>query len=435
MSESYSRGALVVLCRSKLANHFSSFKPILIDRLESRFGDRVQFVDVHTNEELANNLFQSSTLFDIAELHILAEYDSGRMLVNTSRDMYIEEGKVTELKATTQLGITGGEILPCATVKLWYLPRSGAPGIDMLNEWSDHFKRRFFFLPLTKLKRPTNPRVKKKALIKDLARSTPKISSYTSPSYFSHLSTIKLILIFSVFGGIHHFIADKSGAWGEYDEVVRYEDSPDEIAALDRNLKTNKGHLVEHTWVFKRTRWDFAFFVASEWLDYSDRELNAAAAIDANGHEYWGKVYRKIINSNDHRLDNVARAFRDHGHELNLDRHDMATFVLSFVQHIPYRIPNNDLGLLAPPQSVREAYGDCDTKSLLYALILKKLGYDTVMYVNRGLSHAMAGVNTAATGKYLPYHGARYYFAETTAIGHRIGQLRGSTSGWRLITL
>ena len=74
MSESYSRGALVVLCRSKFANHFSSFKPILIERLESRFGDRIQFVDAHTNEELANSLFQPSTLFDIAELHILAEY-------------------------------------------------------------------------------------------------------------------------------------------------------------------------------------------------------------------------------------------------------------------------------------------------------------------------------------------------------------------------
>jgi hypothetical protein len=435
MSEPRSKGALVLLCRSKFDNHFSSFKPILIDRLKNRFGVRIQFVDILTTQELTNNLFNPITLFDIAELHILAEYDSGRLLVNVSRDMYIEAGKIADIKGTSRLGITGGEFLPDAMVKLWYSTRSEGPGINMLNEWSDYFKRRFFFLPLTQLKRPVKPSAKKKVLKKAFARSTGKESPYTSPSFFGHMSMTKIIMILAAIGGLNHIIADKSEIRGEYDQVVNHEDSPDEIAALARNLKSVKGHLVEHSWVFKRTRWDFTFFVAGEWLHYSDRELDAAAASTGNGHEYWGKVYRKIINSNDRRLDNVAIALRDHGRELNLDRHDMATFVLSFVQHISYKIPNNNLELLAPPQTVREAYGDCDSKSLLYALILRKLGYDTVMYVNRGLRHAMAGVSTAATGKYLPYHGARYYFAETTAIGHRIGQLSGGTSGWHLLML
>lgn len=430
------RGALVLLCRSKFSDNFHSFKEILLNRLQGRFEDHVLFVDILNPGELINNLRQPVSLFDIAEVHVLAEYEPGRLVVNAKQSMYIESGKLASLRTTTPLGVTGGEFLPQASVKLWFFARSEKPGINMLNEWSDYFGRRFFFLPLAQLKP-----LKKSTPVNKPSRPAPakktigNFPGYSSPSFFGRLSMGRLFMILVVIGGINHFVADDREIIGEYDKVVSYEDSSIQIEQVTRNLRSSRGHMSDHSWVFQRTRWDFSFFVAREWLSYSDRELEAAAHNQGNYDEYWASVYRKLIYNNDDRLDNVASALKTHGQLIKLDKHDMASFVLSFVQHIPYKIPGNNLGLLAPPQTVREGYGDCDSKSLLYALIMRKLGYNTVMYLNRAQSHAMAGVSVSATGKFLPYRGARYYFAETTAIGNRIGQIRGGTKGWKLIPL
>ena len=433
MSEVGARGALVLLCRSVFADHFNSFKPILRSRLRGRYGENLLFSDILTLEELANSLLDPLAPFDIAELHVLAEFESGRLLINPARDVYFEAGKPAALKLTSR-SQNMGQLLPNATINLWYLARSGRPDIDMLNEWSDYFGRRCLFLPLTKLKAPVNPPASKPVPNKPVTESSPA-SGHSLPAFAANLSMLKIIMIIAAIGGIHHFVADEPATLGLYYQVVSHEDSPDDIAWLTSDLRSDRGSMVEHSWVFRRTRWDFTFFVASEWLRQSARELQAAAASPGKGDQYWGNVYREIIDANYHRLDNVAGTLRNHAEKMNLDSHDMASFVLSFVQHIRYKIPDNRLELLAPPQTVDKAYGDCDSKSLLYALIMRKLGYDTVIYVNHRLSHAMAGINTAASGKYMSHQGARYYFAEATAIGHRIGQLPGSIRGWHLITL
>lgn len=438
MSASSSKGVLVLFCRSKFAHNFNWFREPLLVHLQGRFADRIRVIDISTTRELMNNLFNPVTLFDIAEVHILAEYKSGQIQIDAAQDMVIPAGEISSIEKTSQPGIAGGDFLADAVIKLWFLSHADGPTISMLNEWSDYFDRRFYFLPLIQLKNQIKPKPVKvtRKLPRRKISHTPRADKSTSkPGQFS---MFRVMMILSAIGGINHFISDKSEIKGEYDQVVSYEDASYEIAELTQDLDSDSGHLIEHSWVFQRTRWDFTFFVAREWLNHSEQELDAAA-VNNNGrgnyNEYWGSVYRRLINANDRRLDNVANALKKHGQELNLDNHDMATFVLSFVQHIHYKIPGNSLGLLAPPQTVRESYGDCDSKSLLYALIMRKLDYETVMYLNRGQRHAMAGVSAQSSGRYLSSRGVRYYFAETTAIGSRIGQVRGGTGGWHLINL
>ncbi len=79
---SHSKGALVLLCRSKFADNFSWFKTHLAIKLQDRFADRVHFVDISTTRGLVSNLFNPVSLFDIAEVHVLAEYESGRLHVD-----------------------------------------------------------------------------------------------------------------------------------------------------------------------------------------------------------------------------------------------------------------------------------------------------------------------------------------------------------------
>jgi hypothetical protein len=101
--------------------------------------------------------------------------------------------------------------------------------------------------------------------------------------------------------------------------------------------------------------------VAQKWLYASNKELDAAANNHADGNKYWATIYQRLIKANDERLDN---ALKIQGRKLNLNNYNMASYVLSFVQHIPYKIPRNKLRLLAPLQTVSEGYRDCDSKSL-----------------------------------------------------------------------
>lgn len=442
VSEPRSTGALVLICRSKFADDFNWVRTRLSVNLQQRFAARIHFVDVSTTRELVGNLGNPATLFDIAEVHVLIEYESGRFLVDALRDEFIQAGRIARTEGaerTRQLGIKGGEFLPETTVKVWYLTSSESPPITMLNEWSEYFGRRFFFLPLAQLKKQIKPRTKP-GLKRAHRKTLPERKSRFTLTAFSSGSTLSKLIIFLIFFGVVDSLIryQENFSSGDYDQIVSHEDSAIRIEELTSDLDSSDGYLIEHSWVFQRTRWDFTFFIASQWLERSAAELKAAGNNNGRGDQYWRAVYRRLMDSNEGRLDNVVDALEKHGRQLNLDDYDLASFVLSFVQHIPYKIPDNDLGLLAPPQTVRQSYGDCDSKSLLYVLILRKLGYDVAMYINRRLSHAMAGVSTPATGTFKSYRGVRYYFAETTSIGHRIGQLSsnwGGTDSWLVLPL
>lgn len=439
-AQSHTQGVLVLLCRSKAANDFAWFKTGLLASLQRQFDNRIQMVDIRSSQELISQLTNPVSKFDISEVHILTEFDTNQFRIGAKLEDSIRAGALADIKINQALSISGGELLPEAIIKVWYMASSNNPSMTMLNEWSDYFNRRLFFLPLSQLKKQLQlTKTPRKVEKKTRKASKKTVKKPSSPAFFQNLSTSQIIIFLAILGGVNHFFTGSADIDpGDYDQVVSYEDSSYEIDLLASNLRSDDGDVIDHSWVFQRTRWDFSFFVAEEWLDDSERELRAAESNRTNGNEYWASVYRKLINSNDHRLDNVVSALKDHGRDLNLDSHDMATFVLSFVQHIPYKIPSNNLELLAPPQTVQEVYGDCDSKSLLYTLIMRKLGYDVAMYVSMAYRHAMAGVSTNSSGQFKTAQGIRYYFAETTVVGPRIGQLGAnwnSLRNWLLIPL
>ena len=429
-------GVLVLFCRSSSVDDFSWYKKHFSKKLQARFEDRIRFVDVFTASELVTALTTPSALFDISEVHVLIEFNSGYFWVDALAGEMIAADNFDPIQDAAEPGLQGGELLPEASVRFWYMSSAGSPNIDLLNRWSEHFGRRFLFLPLTQLKRLVRPKPASNQARPSGSYSTSGHAGYINPEpASSRLNLAKFIMLIAVIGGFAHFLSEQARVSGKYEQRVKYEDSVAMIDSLTLSLESDDGKLVEHSWIFGRTRWDFTFFIAQQWLDRSERELARTVRSRGQGDRYWGNVYRKIIRFNDHRLDNVASALEAQALEMELDDFQLANFVLSFVQHIPYRIPGNRLGLLAPPQTLKEIYGDCDSKSLLYVLILRKLGYETVMFVNNRIRHAMAGVSTNATGKYLSSQGIRYYFAETTGVGYRIGQLNTRPEDWYLVRL
>jgi hypothetical protein len=79
-----------------------------------------------------------------------------------------------------------------------------------------------------------------------------------------------------------------------------------------------------------------------------------------------------------------------------------------------------------PPQTAAfEKRGDCDSRAMVMAIILEKLGIDSILMVSRDYSHAMLAVDVAGGGQRFTLNGKAYLVAETTAhVG--IGQIDSS---------
>jgi len=431
------KGALVLVSRSKRLDNFSWFKIKLLELLTAKYRENVAIVDISTRAELIGCLFSPPTLFDVAEVHVLVEFNDEKLRVGEDEAVGLGTLSNTVNSADSDLfSIAGAEYLTGTTVKIWYWTESGNPTYDLLIDFSRCFRLRFFFLPLAQLKLQFGNR--KNELVKEPDLRVPTRKNKLSLVYKITMPRVAITIVVIVL--IKNLLPDGSVDYaGHYDEVITYEDSSLTIDDITRGLDSDRGSETTHTWIFARKQWVFTWFIANQWLEESRQELRLAATkTSSSNNQFWASIYTDLMHRNENRLENVVNAIRHHGRRHQLDRYEMATFALAFVQHIPYKIPRNDLELLAPPQTVNEKYGDCDSKSLLYALILKRLGYDVSMFVSMRYRHAMAGVAINAAGSFKSHNGRRYYFADTTAAGHRIGQLassQGRLGSWLLVPL
>jgi hypothetical protein len=451
MPEAVKKGALILVCRSQNMDDFAWFKTALLDHLREIHADHVSVVEVHSADDLIERLSAPGTLFDVSEVHVLAEYAADSVRVGATLAESIGRGVLAGQPPPRGLSTNGGVFVPHTTVRVWYWSDNEAPSFTQLVEWSEFFQLRFYFQPLAQLKQWIRPARKSSATAGNRSArtsSTPPLRTHgvsnivgKSSLWVRHVNVTNIVLVLGVLATIHSvFFKSRIGLSDDYVDVVEYTDSSFEIEALTKDLIDRRGDTVTHSWVFQRKRWEFTFFIARQWLEDSEVELVRAqeTAAGYQGHAYWASVYKNLAWSNTKRLDNVADALRQYGERESMDEYELASFILAFVQHIPYKIPNNELGLLAPPQTVARYYGDCDSKSLLYVLILRKLGYRVSMFWSRRYRHAMAGVAVNATGAHMSYQGVDYYFAETTGVGHQLGSVAprwNHLNNWRLVPL
>ncbi|MCP4663399.1 MAG: transglutaminase domain-containing protein [bacterium] len=90
----------------------------------------------------------------------------------------------------------------------------------------------------------------------------------------------------------------------------------------------------------------------------------------------------------------MARKLREEcaaGVDGPVDRYRLATYLSRFVQGIPYSLPVALRRGLRPPISrLLFRRGDCDSKSLLLAILLKHCGIDAGLFVSFAECHALA---------------------------------------------
>lgn len=157
---------------------------------------------------------------------------------------------------------------------------------------------------------------------------------------------------------------------------------------------------------------------------------------------FWKNFYQEMYNKNYYRVNDMFKYFE--GLSAGMSPYDLASTVMRCIQVIPYERPmkvvdkSTGEGLLdffSPNEVADYDKGDCDTKSLFMVILLRRLGFDALMYYSEGYGHCMVGLNINASGTYMTYDGKKYYFVESTYPGWKIGDLppeMNDTGKWKI---
>ena len=146
--------------------------------------------------------------------------------------------------------------------------------------------------------------------------------------------------------------------------------------------------------------------------------------------EAWIRYYRAIYrDSRDRVADAVTRLAQNWN---SRDKRAYAGRALVFVQAFTYERDLSGSDFVNLVSAVTEGRGDCDSRAMLWALILSKADIPAAMMVSRDYSHAMGLADIAGSGARFEAGGVKWLVAETTGkvgIG-LIGQDMSNTDFW-----
>jgi len=147
--------------------------------------------------------------------------------------------------------------------------------------------------------------------------------------------------------------------------------------------------------------------------DVVERETKIMGGYDDSpvGIEAWKRFYRMVYRDNYGRIELISRRVASvlGGVE---DKRLFAERLLSWIQGFEY-VQSGTL-VISPIETLLTARGDCDSRSLLYTIILRQMGFDAVLLVSLDYSHALGAVDVPGSGARFGFEGKQYVVAETT---------------------
>jgi len=135
--------------------------------------------------------------------------------------------------------------------------------------------------------------------------------------------------------------------------------------------------------------------------------------------EAWIRYYRFIYRDSFDRVKNAAYAIAQNfgGYSASTDE-EKRTFgqkALAFVQGFQYERDLSGSDFLNLVTAVIESRGDCDSRAMLWSIILANAQIRSAFMVSRQYSHAMGLAEIVGTGARFEWYGTRWLVAETTA--------------------
>ncbi len=132
--------------------------------------------------------------------------------------------------------------------------------------------------------------------------------------------------------------------------------------------------------------------------------------------EAWTRYYRILYRDNYRRLDRISWIVAQHldpGFS-SLSDYEKSTLLLSWIQKYEYYRTGTLSDVLSPISCLVQEKGDCDSRVLLYLILLKHYGIDGILMVSSVYSHSIAAVNIEGEGARFLFDGVQYLVAETT---------------------
>jgi hypothetical protein len=130
----------------------------------------------------------------------------------------------------------------------------------------------------------------------------------------------------------------------------------------------------------------------------------------------WERYYKVIYRDNYSRLKRVARIINSEISDdfESLSPLEKSSLLLSWIQKFEYIRTGTLSDFMSPIDTIFEAAGDCDSRALLYIILLEYNGIDGILMVSSEYSHSLAGVAVRGSGAHYYHDGLEYLIAETT---------------------
>lgn len=182
----------------------------------------------------------------------------------------------------------------------------------------------------------------------------------------------------------------------------------------------NEYYHEEFNWNFKGNEWTWSldipkyFYESYRSVPVSTRTQNGLAG------------YGFLTTTNDYYLRMVAEKLQNAALQQNYESYDEVSFVLAFVQSLPYTSDSVTSGFDEYPRFPLETLvdngGDCEDTAILFATLTLIMGYGTV-YISPPNHYAVGVLGSDLIGLYYTYEDKNYYYCETTGDGWEIGQI------------
>jgi hypothetical protein len=155
--------------------------------------------------------------------------------------------------------------------------------------------------------------------------------------------------------------------------------------------------------------------------------LTAYANEASMSQDAWARFYRMAYRESAARLDRlVMETSRTVSPS---DPTEAARKILAWVQGFVYERDEQGSGFIPPLTAAYDAKGDCDSRAVVAAIVLQRLGVDAILMVSREYSHAMLGVDVPGGGQRFDFNGKKYLVGETTTkVG--IGMIAANMADW-----
>jgi len=159
---------------------------------------------------------------------------------------------------------------------------------------------------------------------------------------------------------------------------------------------------------------------AAQWLVDNEFLVLTLFQFSPYWQEAWIRFYRAIYRDAFDRVAdaafNIERRLGGGGSgEPGYAERDFARRVLAFVQGFYYERDFEGSDFVNPVTAVVEGRGDCDSRAMLWAIILAHSNIRSAIMVSRHFSHAMGLADVPGPGARFEAGGVRWLVAETTA--------------------